>query len=300
MNDFEIEILNKIQEVMSEFLRKFFLFLTNLGGQEILIVAIIVVYFIVSKKQGQRIAFAIFSSLLINNALKVIINRDRPFKHPNRTYDVDSVEASASGMSFPSGHSQNAAVSYSSIAFTYKKRYLWIAAIFLIFLVALSRIMLGVHYPTDVIVGVILGLLIAYFGMKLYDKFAINFRNKMLLYIIVAIIFLPFLFIYISKMKASYFEYKDLYTIYAFYIGYVAAVFIEGMFVDFDESVSLKLRVVRAVIAIIIVLGLLLGLKAVFPKDKVLFDMLRYFLLSFITIGVYPICLKKSLFKKAN
>lgn len=203
-------------------------------------------------------------------------------------------------MSFPSGHSQNAAVSYSSIAFTYKKRYLWIAAIFLIFLVALSRIMLGVHYPTDVIVGVILGLLIAYFGMKLYDKFAINFRNKMLLYIIVAIIFLPFLFIYISKMKASYFEYKDLYTIYAFYIGYVAAVFIEGMFVDFDESVSLKLRVVRAVIAIIIVLGLLLGLKAVFPKDKVLFDMLRYFLLSFITIGVYPICLKKSLFKKAN
>ena len=74
MNDFEIEILNRIQEVMSEFLRKFSL-LTNLGGQEILIVAIIIVYFIVSKKQGQRIAFAIFSSLLINNALKVIINR---------------------------------------------------------------------------------------------------------------------------------------------------------------------------------------------------------------------------------
>lgn len=55
MNDFEIEILNRIQEVMSEFLRKFFLFLTNLGGQEILIVAIIIVYFIVSKNKAKEL-----------------------------------------------------------------------------------------------------------------------------------------------------------------------------------------------------------------------------------------------------
>lgn len=298
MNNFEIEILNKIQEALTDFLKSLFLFITNLGGQEILIVAIIVVYFIISKKQGQRIAFAIFSSLLINNALKIVINRERPFKHPNRTYNVDSEVTSASGMSFPSGHSQNAAVTYSSVAFTYKKRYLWIIASFLIVLVAISRIMLGVHYPTDVIVGVILGILIAYFGMKLHEKFEDNFNKQILLYVVLAIIFLPFLFIYIPKMKASYFEYKDLYTIYSFYLGYVAAVFIENKFVGFDESVPLKLRVIRAVIAIVLVLGLLLGLKAVFPKDNVLFDMLRYFLLSFITIGVYPICLKKSLFKK--
>ena len=298
MTDFEIEVLNKIQANIIEFLRKIFLLLTNLGGQEILIITILIIYFVFSKKQGQRIAFAIFTSLLMNNTLKVLINRVRPFNHEKATYTVDMEQSSASGMSFPSGHTQNAAVTYSSVAFMYKKRYLWIITIILIIIVGISRIMLGVHYPTDVIVGAALGIAIAYFGMKLHEKFEADFKSQMILYLTMAVIFLPFLFIYLGKMKSSYFEYKDLYTIYSFYIGYIIAVFIEKKFVDFDESMPLKFRIIRTVIAIVLVLSLLLGLKVVFPKNMVLFDMLRYFLLSFIAIGVYPIAFKNILFKK--
>lgn len=299
MTNFEIEFLNKIREGISSFFDSLFEILTYLGGQEILILVIVVVYFVFSKKQGQRIAFSIFSSLLINNSLKVLVNRIRPFNHSKVTYTVDpTVYEHASGMSFPSGHSQNAAVTYSSIAFTYKKNYLWIICIVLIILVGISRVMLGVHYPTDVIVGIILGVVIAYFGLKLHLRYENNFKNLMILYLVTALLFLPFLFIYINKMKASYFEYKDLYTIYSFYIGYIGAIYLEKKYVDFDESNPLKTRIIRAATAIFIVLGLLLGLKAVFPKDNVIFDMIRYFMLSFIAIGVYPIIFKKVLFNK--
>ncbi|MCK9471246.1 MAG: phosphatase PAP2 family protein [Bacilli bacterium] len=299
MTNFEIEILNKIRENISSFFDSLFKFITNFGGQEILILTILVVYFVFSKKQGQRIAFSIFTSLLVNNSLKVVVDRIRPFNHPNATYPVEeAVREHASGMSFPSGHAQNAAVTYSSIAFSYKKNYLWIISSILILLVGLSRVILGVHYPTDVIIGIILGVVLAYFGLKLHEKYENDFKNQIRLYLIVAIIFLPFLFIYLNKLKTNYFEYKDLFTIYSFYIGYILAVLLEKKYLDFDESVHLKFRIIRAIIAIIIVLGLLIGLKAVFPKDNIIFDMIRYFMLSFVAIGVYPIILKNSLFKK--
>lgn len=299
MTNFEIEILNKIRENISEFFESIFKFITNFGGQEILILAIVIIYFVFSKKLGQRIAFAIFTSLLVNNSLKIIVDRVRPFNHPKATYTLtEDVTSHATGQSFPSGHAQNSAVSYGSIFFTYKKNYLLIIGIVLIVLVALSRIMLGVHYPTDVIVGAILGLLLAYFGTKLHEKYEDNFNNQMKLYILVAILFLPFIFIYINKLKINYVAYKDFYTIYSFYLGYIVACWLEKKYVDFNEAMNIRFRIIRAIIAVIIVLGLLIGLKAIFPEDNVVFDMLRYFTLSFVGLGVYPIVFKNLLFKK--
>lgn len=299
MSNFEIEILNKIREIITPFLDFLFSLLTNLGGQEILILAILIIYFILSKKEGQKIAYTIFLSLLANNAIKVVVDRIRPFNHPKAIYTVnESALESATGMSFPSGHSQNSAVTYFSIANNYKKKYLWVLASILVVLVGLSRILLGVHYITDVLVGIVLGLFFAFFGFKIYDKYSTNLKNKVILLLITSIIFLPFIFIYLGKLNSNYEGYKDLYTIYAFYLGYIGAVYLEGKYVDFNEDEPLKIRIIRAIVAAIIVLALLIGLKLAFPKDKIVFDMIRYFSLSFIGLGVYPIIFKNIFFKK--
>lgn len=299
MNNFEIEILNKIRELIPKFLDYFFRFITFFGGQEILILAIIIIYFIISKKDGQKIAYTIFFSLLFNNVLKVIVNRIRPFRHPNSTYQLpDSVTHGATGQSFPSGHSQNAATAYSAIILTYKNKRLKIILITLITLVAISRIMLAVHYPTDVLVGIIIGIGFAYLGLFLHSKFSKDFKSEVILNLITALIFLPFLFIYINKITTDYAVFKDLYTLYSFYIGFILAIILEHKFLNFNEDEPLKIRIIRTFIAIVIVASLMFGLKFVFPKDKMIFDMLRYFLLSFITIGIYPIVFKNKLFKK--
>jgi membrane-associated phospholipid phosphatase len=299
MTDFEIKIVNGFRDIITPFLDRILELLTILGEQTLLIVIIVIIYFIHSKKDGQRIAFAVFTSLLLNNAIKGLVVRVRPFNHPLHTFDASRVET-ATGYSFPSGHTQNAAVSYSSLALNFKRKWLWTIVTIIIFLVALSRIGLGVHYPTDVIVAIVLGLGVAIIADKVYRKFENNFLHLLILYAVIAITFLPFVFVFLKDNVADSLLFKDFYTSYAFFLGYIGAVAIERRFVDFDTSNSFNLKIIRTIVALIIVVALQFGLKIVFPKDSIPFDMIRYFLTSFIGLGIYPIVTKNLLFFKTK
>ncbi len=89
--------------------------------------------------------------------LKAIVARPRPFLlNP----DVTLIVSPPGSFSFPSGHSGSCFACAVTLCFSKKKR-LWIPALSLALLTALSRIYLYVHYPSDVIAGVILGTLCA-------------------------------------------------------------------------------------------------------------------------------------------
>jgi membrane-associated phospholipid phosphatase len=295
MTNFEIRIINEIRAHISPFLDKILEFITILGEQLILILVLLIIYFIYSKKAAQKMAFAIFSSLLINNSIKGLVQRVRPFNHPNFTGDASRVHT-ATGYSFPSGHTQNAAVSYTSLGLTFRKKWLWTVLSILVVLIGLSRVGLGVHYPTDVLAGLLLGVSCAFLGAWLFTKFEHDFRKQMLVYGIVALIFLPFVFIFWRSEWEGIVIYKDFFTVYAFYIGYVAAVFIEHRYVNFDCDNPLKIKFLRTAIALVIVLAIQFGLDKLFPEECILFDMLRYFLLAFVTLGIYPLLARKWLF----
>jgi membrane-associated phospholipid phosphatase len=296
MTDFEIKIINAVRSVITPFVDKLLELVTVFGEQMILILILLIVYFIFSKKAAQKMAFAVFTSLLLNNAIKGVVQRVRPFNHPNHTFDASRMET-ATGYSFPSGHTQNAAVCYTSLGIFLKKRSLWIIISVLIFLIALSRVGLGVHYPSDVIVGATLGVGCAFFGAWLFTKFENNFPKQMLVYLVVALVFLPFVFIFWRSKWEDIVIYKDFYTAYSFYLGYVGAVYLEHKFVNFNCDNPLKTRIIRTAIALVIVLLIQFALKAILPKDNIIFDSLRYFLLSFVTLGVYPILTKKYFFQ---
>lgn len=294
MNSFEIQIINKIREFMTPFLDKLLEFITIFGEETILILLLLGIYFIISKKEGQIIAFSVFTTLLINNAIKISVQRIRPFEHPERTFDPIR-EQTATGFSFPSGHTQNAAAGYFAIGLAFKKRWLWIVVSVLVVLIGFSRVGLGVHYPTDVIAGLILGLGSAFLGRYLFEKTEKDFKKQILLYIVTGLIFLPFVFLFLSKLTGSYPKFKDFYTAFAFFLGYSGAVILERKYVNFDCRKPLATRLIRALIALVLVLGIQFGLKALLP-DKTIFSMLRYFLLAFITLGIYPLVAKKWLF----
>jgi undecaprenyl-diphosphatase len=65
--------------------------------------------------------------------------------------------------SFPSGHTLHA-VSFTLVVIHFLPMLLWLLLPFAI-LVAMSRVVLGLHYPTDVIAGVVLGFLVSRFGL---------------------------------------------------------------------------------------------------------------------------------------
>ncbi len=130
---------------------------TALGGHTllILIVAIVCGYLAIIKHRATAL-FVIASATtgtLLNSAFKALFNRARP--------DVVSHLTEVFTASFPSGHAALSAVVYLTLgallAGTYTsyalRAYLIGIAVFLTIVIGLSRIYLGVHYPTDVLAG---------------------------------------------------------------------------------------------------------------------------------------------------
>jgi undecaprenyl-diphosphatase len=101
---------------------------------------------------------SVIGSGLINSVLKLTFNRPRPDVFPWRTQHVGLA-------SFPSGHAMTSIVVYGTLAFLvarlaptrWLRRLVWIVAILVIVLVGLSRLYLGVHYPSDVLAGFVIG-----------------------------------------------------------------------------------------------------------------------------------------------
>jgi membrane-associated phospholipid phosphatase len=295
MSDWEIKIIQNIRDGASAFFDRMFEMFTFLGEKEVLIVLLILVYFAYSKKVGQRLAHAILNSLLINNAVKGLVKRARPWTHPDATYLPVRPET-ATGYSFPSGHTQTAAVTYTSFALLFKRRAITIVAVAMIVIIGFSRVYLGVHYPTDVLAAIALGVGVAFAGAYLHRKFEDSMKKQLLLYLASLVVFLPFVFVFWRSDFNNISIYRDFYTSYAFFAGFVAAVAIEHRFVNFSDKGSLKVKIIRSIIAIVLAVGVLLGLKALLPEENILMDMLRYSLIPVIVLGLYPLATKNILF----
>jgi membrane-associated phospholipid phosphatase len=107
---------------------------------------------------GLKHTLATTSMFLINSAAKRIIKRERPYTKLTQLQPYYL----PTDYSFPSGHTSNAFVTAGNFAFTYKKWYIVLPAYAWATSVGYSRMHLGVHYPSDVLVGALAGTLSAY------------------------------------------------------------------------------------------------------------------------------------------
>ena len=163
----ELELLRYIQSAASPVLDVFFIGITMLAEPALWVVVLAWIYWNSDKTAGRFISYAMFTSLCFGNGLKEIFRMPRPIGEPGiRTIYADT----ATGYSFPSGHSQMMATVGSAIPLWYRKNSLWYFFIPLMFLVAFSRMYLGVHYPRDVFVGLLLGVGISWLCAKLWDR----------------------------------------------------------------------------------------------------------------------------------
>lgn len=162
------QIILNIYEFMQnkEFLKNILVFITSLGDLGIiwLFFAILLYFKNSTKKNGFIMLTSLFIGFLIGNLiLKNVIARERPFIQ----LDLIPLIAPPTDFSFPSGHSLSSFVGATSI-FMFNKKF-GILAYILAFFIAISRILLVVHYPTDIIIGAILGILIGYCTFKIMD-----------------------------------------------------------------------------------------------------------------------------------
>lgn len=274
--EFELNIIRAIQSIANPFLDGLFQFITMFGEEAILIPLIAVIYWAFNKKMGEYIAYASLTSVLVNGAIKDIFKAKRPIGEPGiRSLRVET----ATGYSFPSGHTQGTASFWSAIAIYLKNNYMYAISALIIILVAISRLYLGVHYPKDVLFGAIFGILTSFITYKLFNKV----NNKTALYFGTFIIFMPALL---------YAHSADFIKGMGTFLGFALGIYVEKKYVNFSVEGKSVNKILRVVIGLAILILLKVGLKAVFP-NKLVFHFLRYFIIVFFGIGLYPAIFKK-------
>ena len=137
--------------------------ISHLGSEAFFLLFISLLYWCISPRLGVRVALILLLSTSLNYALKLAFASPRPQWYSTQ---VTVYEAETS-FGMPSAHAQNAVAVWGEVARWGNRPWLTIFAFGLMLLIGLSRIYLGVHFPTDVLAGWVLGLVVLWLFNRL-------------------------------------------------------------------------------------------------------------------------------------
>ena len=272
-------------------------------GEELLFMAVaLVLFWCVDKWKGYYILAVGFLGTIATQWMKLICRVPRPWvKDPNFKI-VESARSGATGYSFPSGHSQSAACTFGGIARFTKKTWLRIVCMALVALVGFSRMFLGAHYPTDVAVGLAVGIVLV-FAMYPIVKRAKEDPRWMygLLGCLVLVNVAYLLYLNLYKFPADVFlpENVDNYTeglangwkLLGALLGLILAYTVDWKKLHFSEKAPLAGQICKVVVGLILVVAVQKGLKPVFAmiSDGAFWNALRYFCVVVFAGAVWPL-----------
>lgn len=166
---FDIAVLRWVQAHHSPTLTALAVELTYLGTGTVVLtivgVAALFLWHTAHRHSARLLLAAVAGNIILNGVLKLYFDRPRP--------SVFAWQAPAMSSSFPSGHAMSATVCYGTVAYLVARlqKHGWsraltlTAAVIMILSICATRVYLGVHYPSDVIAGIIIGLAWAGFCM---------------------------------------------------------------------------------------------------------------------------------------
>lgn len=171
----ELKVLDIIQEnFQCRFLDVFFSTVTKLADSGIfwILLAVIFLFFKKTRKTGLMMGVALLCGLVVGNlTLKPLIGRIRPY---DLNPDVTLLIGKLHDFSFPSGHTLSS-FEGATVLMIRDKRF-GIPAMVLAAIIALSRLYLYVHYPTDVLAGAVLGAAFGFLAVGIVN--AIDKKRK--------------------------------------------------------------------------------------------------------------------------
>lgn len=272
----ELEIIRYIQSFGSPVLDMIFEMITMVGEQYLALVLVTWFYWNYNKDKGRLLGYAVFTSLIVCNTVKDILKFSRPIGQEGI---ISHRVETATGYSFPSGHTQNTTTLFVSLMSMAKRWWFTIFSWIVILAVALSRVYLGVHYPKDVLAAIVLGTLVSLIAGALYN----HAYNKNALLIASLVVLLP---------TAFFANSPDYIKSLGLFIGFVLGCTFEELFVGFSTLNTTGKKILRFLLGMIFLGIIYVGGKLLLPEGN-LFLLLRYGAISFFGVGIYPLIFKK-------
>lgn len=174
--NFEFQILNWLQTIHVPVLDKLMIVVTTLGNGGIFWICLIVLMIAIPRTRKVGIIMAVsllIEFVLCNLLIKPAVGRIRPYEVNS---SINLLVSPPGDASFPSGHAGASFATVSAIFFAGCR--VWIPAGILAVLIAFSRLYLYIHYPTDVMAGILLGIICGWAGNKLILLIDRKFKNR--------------------------------------------------------------------------------------------------------------------------
>lgn len=286
----EVSLMEWIQNHLSSTGLSIVSFCSSFGEELLLILLLGFLYWCWDKRIGKNIGLNVLMGLVWNPMIKNVFLRRRPYFdhegiHILRKVEPgqDEMDIAAQGFSFPSGHSTNAVTAYGSLGMEFRKKWLTILAVLLPLLVGISRVSVGAHYPTDVLVGWLLGLVVILLVPFLHSRL----QHTATFYGVLLLTVIPGFF---------YCRSADFFTAAGMLVGFMAGTLLEEKKVHFEKTRSVPVSILRIVLGFVVYFVLNTVLKLPFPKAfldsgttaAMLVRTVRYAVILFVEFGVYP------------
>jgi membrane-associated phospholipid phosphatase len=252
------ELIIAVQTIHNPALDALFNAITSLGSEEFYVVLLPVLYWCVDKWAAQRLAYLLLLSTYANELIKNLLRQPRPFQYDSRVLKLDKMPVEQLGYGFPSLHSQSAVTVWGYLALVVRRRWMWILSTLLMVLIPFSRIYLGVHFPTDVLGGLVLGVIWLGLFCRLESRLTAWLSGQTFSVQLGLATVIPTMLLLVHSSDEAV---AVLGTILGLGIGIV----FESRWVRFRPDGLAWARVGRLVLGAVVLIALREGLKIVFP-----------------------------------
>ena len=296
------------EEFYSESGQTIFKIITYLGEPVVFIIIATIIYLAYSKTLAKNTVLCLLFSHYLNQIFKSTFQDPRP-----NTNVGDEYGFAEPSYGFPSGHTQNSLSFWGYISYEFKDRYKYkqvpivpVILFCIVFLVGISRMVIGVHDLQDVIGGILLGigilLLFIYLEPIISPQFSkLSFFAKIVLTVAVSLslflistLLFPNAGLGLVSPQINYADDGAFAQVGGVILGFGVGYLLEQEYVKYEPSqLNTKKKIINIIIGILLLLLVFVPFEYLIKIDSVFFRFFRYALVAFILAYVTPlICTK--------
>ncbi len=299
--EFLMQFLRFLEKIRNPVFDFFFSLITHIGEETVFLVIALLFFWCIDKYRGYFILLTGLIGTVVNQALKLVFRIPRPWVYDPDFTIVEAAREEATGYSFPSGHTQNAAGTFGAIARTSRKKSIIISALVIIFLVGLSRMYLGVHTLLDVGVSIIIAAALV-LGLYPFFKSDAALKKSMPYIATISILISIALVLFVFLLPEEGIDPHNLYsgrkngaTLLGCILGLPIIYYVDEKYTQFSTRGAWYSQIIKFVFGLLGVLAIKSGLSkplvALFGNEFIARGV-RYFLIVIFAGVIWPLAFK--------